>query len=472
MARVLADRYRLEEETALGGASVVWRATDTVDGRTVAVKILHPEMRDDPETVEAFFAEAEALAEFDHPGVVRALDFLVIEDMTALVLEHVPEGDLRTRVRGSGPVDPRTAAALAASSAEALAYLHGRGYLHGDVKPGNILLPAAGGTKFIDFGLVRRTGDPTRPSHGTPEYTAPEVAAGTPPGTGADVYALGLVLYEMVTGSSAYRGGDMEAVLRRQIRKVPVRPDEVAESLWAVLSRCLHLDPDERPAAAELAADLRNLGSALDAAPSGTVTPQLVDRESEAVGTPPPGNPATPAGPAAAPVNAAGDPLAPHDGRDGLRTDEASLLPGAGSPAEPEEKPGRGRPKTLVTASIALGALAGLGALGFLLFGGVLNGSPPGDIDPGSSTEAPVEEVAESEPSEEESPGSDSTADEEGASGADESETPSMSESEEEVPGESTEPGEEGGQDEAPEGGVDSGDVPGSEHIGSPVPNT
>ncbi|HEX2145106.1 MAG TPA: serine/threonine-protein kinase, partial [Glycomyces sp.] len=237
MQQVLADRYVLEHEIARGAVGVVWRGLDQVNGERVAVKILRPELRDETEIFESFRAEAGILRTIDHPGVVAVKDFIVTVEICAVVLEFIEGLDLREHLRVNGPLPAAEAARRCASAAETLAAIHRAGYRHGDVKPGNLMLDGADGVKFIDFGIARAAASKTAPSHGTPEYIAPEVASGDSASTGVDNYALGLVLYEALTAHSAYRGGSITEVVERHLTKIPVKPAAVDAELWQVVER-------------------------------------------------------------------------------------------------------------------------------------------------------------------------------------------------------------------------------------------
>lgn len=279
--RLVAGRYRLVTEIARGAIGTVWRAWDTSNEHWVAVKLLRPEAAAQSDLVVAFLNEAELLADLDHPSIVRARDFLSDNREFALVMELVEGADLRRRLRAGGPLEPAAAAQIAVQVADALAYLHSRGVVHGDVKPANILMPDAGGPiKLADFGVARRLAqDPTielRPGDlqtrrrailATPEYVSPEVVAGGQPSPAADVYALGLVLFELICGRSPYRGGSANEVLRRHARCVPVAPPGLPPVVWPVIEACLTLEAAERPDAATLAVRLRGVETALDGLP-------------------------------------------------------------------------------------------------------------------------------------------------------------------------------------------------------------
>ncbi|MCC3763000.1 protein kinase [Glycomyces sp. TRM65418] len=278
MQTVLADRYVLEQEIARGAVGVVWRAFDRIAGDRVAVKVLRPELRGEKEIFESFSAEAEILRTIDHPGVVSVKDFIVTGAVCAVVLEFIEGLDLREHLRLHGPLAPAEAARRCASAAETLAAIHRAGYRHGDVKPGNLMLAGPEGLKFIDFGIARAAASKTAPSHGTPEYIAPEVAAGDSVSLGVDNYALGLVLYEALTAHSAYRGGSITEVVDRHLTKIPVKPSTVDARLWAVVERLLALDPSARGDLDAVAAELRRLAPDLATRPTAPIEPELRDR--------------------------------------------------------------------------------------------------------------------------------------------------------------------------------------------------
>jgi len=257
MNTLLGGRYRLDGEIARGAIGVVWRAVDTTNGEAVAVKLLRPEAAEVSELVTGFLTEAEILAGLDHPAIVRVRN-LITEGNLALVLDLVGGTDLRRRLRAGGPLAPAQAARVGAEVAGALGYIHALGITHGDVKPGNLLLPADGGpVRLADFGVARRPGQAPGPILATPEYVAPEVVAGAYPTPPADVYALGILLYELVTGRSPFRGGPASDVLGRHAACVAVPPPGMPEQLWDVIDACLHVDSRLRPAPTALASRLR-----------------------------------------------------------------------------------------------------------------------------------------------------------------------------------------------------------------------
>jgi len=261
MQTLLDDRYRLETEIARGAIGAVWRGVDTLTGEPVAVKLLREEAAQVPDLVEGFLAEAEILAELNHPSVIRVRDFVNTGVGTAgrmaLVMDLVPGKDLRRRLRADGPVPPAVAASIVAQVAEALDYIHSRGVVHCDVKPGNMLVPDDGSpVRLADFGVARRLDRPAGATHATPEYVAPEVVAGATPSPAADVYALGVVLYELVCGRSPFRGGPPGEVLDRHLQCVPVPAPGMPAVLWPVIEQCMNADQRRRPKASQVAAQL------------------------------------------------------------------------------------------------------------------------------------------------------------------------------------------------------------------------
>ncbi len=277
--QLLDGRYRLDAEIARGAIGVVYRAVDITTGEPVAVKLLRPEAAAAPDLVSGFLAEAEILAALDHPGIVRVRNLVTGDGVTALVMDLVSGPDLRRRLRTGGPLPAQRAAAVVAQVADALGYIHALGITHGDVKPGNILLPDDGGpVRLADFGVARRAGEPAGPTLATPEYVAPEVVAGEAPSQSADVYALGIVIYELLCGRSPYRGGPPSDVLRRHAACVPVPPSGMPTALWDLADACIQLDPRLRPSPVSLASRLRAAGTgladhpALSPLPAGAVT--------------------------------------------------------------------------------------------------------------------------------------------------------------------------------------------------------
>ena len=280
---VLGDRYRLSGVIGRGGMAVVYRADDVKLAREVAVKILLDGAGDETDR-ERFIAEAKTLAMLSHSGLVTVLDAgfgtsgqqEVVPDDGAhdrpfLVMELV-DGHTMVELMKDGPMPLEDLAPIAAQVAEALAYVHARGVVHRDVKPGNVLVRHDGAVKLADFGIARLVEQQTHHTRtgvavGTAAYIAPEqVTGGTAEGS-ADVYALGLVMLEAVTGRRTYDGPPAEAALAR-LQRPPEIP-ELAPGWRDLLTGMTALDPADRPSAADVAAWLR--AGLRSPAPVGTV---------------------------------------------------------------------------------------------------------------------------------------------------------------------------------------------------------
>jgi serine/threonine protein kinase, bacterial len=261
----IGSRYELEEQLGRGAFGSVWRARVRETGEAVAVKVLLEELANDAEVVTRFLRERTALLSLRHRSLVSVRDLVVEGEILALVMQLVEGPDLRVYVRGRGTLGPEEAALLVADVAEALAVAHRAKIIHRDVKPANVLLkPEAGGFRplLTDFGIARLADAPsvTRTSQvvGTPYYLAPEVISGRQPTSAVDVYASGIMLYELLTGRPPFRGRDSMEVFQAHQRAVPQRPPGLSDRLWAVVQDALAKDPAQRPSAEQLAVALRD----------------------------------------------------------------------------------------------------------------------------------------------------------------------------------------------------------------------
>ncbi|MGZ6260908.1 MAG: serine/threonine-protein kinase, partial [Candidatus Limnocylindrales bacterium] len=203
--RLVAQRYRLAQRLAAGASATVWLARDERLGRPVAVKVLHTHLLPDAISRERFMAEARAAAVLSHPGIVSVHDVVSDGELPAIVLEYVAGSSLAARLARRGRLAPREAARIAAEVAEALDYAHRHGIVHRDVKPGNILVDGDGRALLVDFGIARSLQDAARDTSsgvvvGTLRYMAPEQLQDGPTTPAGDIYALGVVLYEMLVG--------------------------------------------------------------------------------------------------------------------------------------------------------------------------------------------------------------------------------------------------------------------------------
>ena len=277
------SRYDMKERIATGGMGDVWRAEDTVLGRPVAVKVLKREYADDPRFRERFANEARHAASLHHPNIATVFDFG--ENETAdgsrpyLVMELVDGRPLSELIDPDRPMDPDQVRDLIRQAAEALAQAHAAGIVHRDVKPANLLVTPAGRVKVTDFGIARAadsvslTG--TGEVLGTPHYLSPEQAEGKVATPASDVYALGVVLYECLTGRRPFVGDTPIATALAHLRSpVPELPAGLPEDLTAVTQRALSKDPQDRYLdAAALAAALGASSAVFDATPDADAVP-------------------------------------------------------------------------------------------------------------------------------------------------------------------------------------------------------
>jgi predicted Ser/Thr protein kinase len=264
---VLAGRYELEELVGGGGMSSVFRARDAQLGRRVAIKVLHDRYAAEVEYVQRFRREAEAAARLSHPNIVTVIDRGEDQGRQYIVFEHVEGENLKDLVLRAGRVPVRYALEVAVAVADGLAFAHEHGLVHRDVKPQNVLLSREDEIKVTDFGIARsldrdRGLTQTGTVVGTGEYLAPEQARGEPVSPATDVYALGVVLWELLAGEVPFAGESFVAVALRHVREpVPSlrerRPD-VPPRLAAAVERALAKEPARRfPSMAAFAAELR-----------------------------------------------------------------------------------------------------------------------------------------------------------------------------------------------------------------------
>ena len=247
---LIADRYRLLERHGVGGMAAVWRAHDEWTGEQVALKQIHPHLVADPTARARLEREAEALRLVDHPAIARPREVIDDPDRPALVMDFVEGRPLADRI-ADGPLPVEEAVAIAATIADALAVAHAHGIVHRDIKPANILVEDGGALHLIDFGIASlATSTPdgltdARSMVGTLRYAAPERLAGEPASPRSDVWALGAVLYEMLTGRPAVAGDDPAAALAASGDR---GPDLVGlpSGIRPIVARAMATDPADR----------------------------------------------------------------------------------------------------------------------------------------------------------------------------------------------------------------------------------
>jgi serine/threonine protein kinase len=265
----LGGRYRLDERIAGGGMGDVWRGTDEVLGRTVAVKILLPALLDEPGFGERFRGEARTMATINHSGVVDVYDYGSDQHLAFLVMEYV-EGDALSRTLSRvGRLTPARTMALVAQAAEALHAAHMNGIVHRDVKPGNLLVRPNGTLVLTDFGIARSAlvGQLTVAGSvlGTASYISPEQAAGGVATAASDVYALGVVAYQCLSGHRPFDGATPLEIAMKHVRETPrPLPADIPPAVRAIVDRALAKDPAARwPTAAAMAVVARQAAASL-----------------------------------------------------------------------------------------------------------------------------------------------------------------------------------------------------------------
>src|ERR1039458_9163035 len=264
--RVFSERYELNHLIARGGMAEVYRAHDRLLDRPVALKVLFPELSVDRSFVERFRREAQAAANLSHPNIVPVFDWGEDAGAYFIVMEFIDGRPLSSILKTAGPLSADRAAAVGGHVAAALGYAHKHGVIHRDVKPGNVLITDDGQVKVTDFGIARAINTEesltqTGAVMGTATYFSPEQAEGIGVDARTDIYSLGVVLFEMVTGRPPFLGDTPVAVASKHVRDHPPAPRELNPSIpptfEAIILKSMAKDPAHRYATAEeLRADL------------------------------------------------------------------------------------------------------------------------------------------------------------------------------------------------------------------------
>lgn len=360
MARRIGSRYVAVKVLGRGASGTVW-AGEGPEG-PVAIKLLREDLASDEVLVARFVQERTALVSLDHPGIVGIHDLVVDGSDLALVMDLVNGPDLRTRLERERVLTPAVAAAICADVAEGLSAAHAEGVIHRDVKPENVMLDNAHGqvrAKLTDFGIARLVDAPRRTRAtriiGTPDYLAPEIIEGLQPTAAVDVYALGTVLYELLTGWTPFGGGHPGAVLRRHVTEpvpgIPGLPAPVAE----VLAACLSKAPAARLTAREVGERLRAAAPALAGLPRFDVPAPDGGGHPDRGETPPP----LPAG--VVPLVSGTEPDATRDTHTNLARPTFSAPPIAGSHRRSGHRKRRGRAAVVLGTAVAVVVVGGAG---------------------------------------------------------------------------------------------------------------
>lgn len=272
----LDDRYVIERRLARGGMSTVYVAMDMKLRRQVAIKVLYPHLAEDPQFVDRFEAEAITAARLSHPHVVSVHDQGVDGETAYLVMEYVPGVTLRDVMREHSALSPRAALQVIDAVLAGLAAAHDAGLVHRDIKPENVLISPDGRIKVADFGLARAATSQTATSTlvGTVAYVSPELVTGTPADTRSDIYAVGVMLYEMLTGEQPFTGNSTWEIATARVTNAVPAPSEIVPELAADLDDLVRwsteIDPEDRPHdAGSMLSELRHI--------RGELTPEELD---------------------------------------------------------------------------------------------------------------------------------------------------------------------------------------------------
>jgi serine/threonine protein kinase len=282
----LSGRYQIESLLGQGGMSAVYKGTDPNLRRAVAIKLIHGHLSEDPQFVSRFEEEAAAVAQLKHPNIIQVYDFDNDGDTYYMVLEFVPGETLQARLRklnqAGNHMSPDQARNLVAGICDALEYAHQRGMIHRDVKPANVMITPEGQPILMDFGIAKIVGGKQHTATGnvvgTAAYISPEQVRGETLDTRVDIYALGVTLFEMLSGRPPFEGDSAMTVMLKHVNE-PV-PDlnqinpQVPPALAAVAMRALEKDRNRRyHSAAEMAAALRSADLTAESTGLGTATP-------------------------------------------------------------------------------------------------------------------------------------------------------------------------------------------------------
>ncbi len=364
---VLEHRYRLDDRIALGGVGEVWRGTDLVLRRVVAVKLLRPEYAQDEECLARFRAEGRHAALLSHPNIAQVYDYVEkAPPVPGFLVMELVDGQSLARLVAEGPLSPARTMGIVARAARGLQAAHAAGLVHRDIKPGNLLVGPDDHVKITDFGIAQVAGSArlTRTGMlvGTAAYLAPERAAGGLATPASDLYSLGVVAYECLTGQAPFGGEPLAVALAHMQQAIPPLPPPVPAAVAALVADLTAKDPSARPPSAADAGDraerLRTVPPPPPAAAPGSPRPA--------------GAPAGPAGPA---------PKMPNE--------PGGRPPGQGSAGGARPRPRRRLPRTgpPVRAALALAAVA-VAALGWAL--ATTHGSAPDhQPPPGTHPAAP-----------------------------------------------------------------------------------
>ena len=415
--RVLAGRYELGQMLGSGGMAEVYAAADRRLGRTVAVKVLRPDLARDESVRSRFRREAQSAASLNHPTVVAVHDTGDDASEPFIVMEYVPGHTLRDVMQRGQPMPTSQALAITAGVLTALEIAHRAGIVHRDIKPGNVMITPDGAVKVMDFGIARAMSDDltiTQTVVGTPAYLSPEHAEGRPVDVRSDLYSTGCVLFELLTGRPPFVSESAYVVAVQHIQEEPPAPSTLNPALPPALDQivatALVKDRELRyQTAAQFRADLAAVNAGGASAGAGLLTSDGLREEPTdpivlgptarlssaamsalpSVGPPPAPPPSVPTGaapspPPEVPPNATGTPAAPANGSAGVPAAAAAYFPGGQGSGLPVAGPAKRR-RWPWTAGAAAGLLAVAGVVFALLQGGGDGGTGEPTSDAGAS---------------------------------------------------------------------------------------
>ena len=299
---LLNNRYQLLEQLGAGGMSDVFRARDLMLERSVAIKVLHENYSNDDAFQQRFRQEARAAANLSHPNIVTVHDFGLDHGQLFIVMEHIPGKDLKTLLRQRGRFSVDEAIPLMVQACAGIGYAHRAGLVHCDVKPHNMIVTPDGRLKVTDFGIARALSTimPDERADvvwGSPQYFSPEQATGEAPSPASDVYSLGVVLYEVLTGALPFTAPTSEELARMHLESAPIPPSEYVPDIPSALEQIVLKVLSKEPAARYRTADqlgrvLLRFGTQRDerAAAALNMNPEVAPtyQRSEPIPPPPP----------------------------------------------------------------------------------------------------------------------------------------------------------------------------------------
>lgn len=289
--RTLGGRYELEAQIGNGGMAEVYRAHDRLLGRTVAVKILHSDYETDTDFIAKFHREAKAAACMAHANIVNIYDVGIDGNDHYIVMEYVPGATLKAKIQAEAPLGIQTVVSIAKDIADGLAHAHANNIVHCDIKPHNILMTADNHAKIADFGIARAVTESTMTYSGSVigsvHYFSPEQARGSGITPKSDVYSLGVVMYEMLTGHLPFVGENPVSIAMKHVEEAPLPPSNyrtgIPPMLEAIVMRAMSKDPQVRPSSFEMVQELTNvektLGVSKEVDPDATQVLQRVETQ-------------------------------------------------------------------------------------------------------------------------------------------------------------------------------------------------